>query len=95
MEQIKNGKIYDTKKADLIASDRYWDQSNFHRGGRNKYLYKTKKGNYFLHLETNWQGELDEIETITQQEAVQQYEQLQVKEVEFKEAFPGVELVEA
>ena len=33
MKQIINRKVYDTEKATVIASDRYWDGSNFERSG--------------------------------------------------------------
>jgi len=35
MRQVVNGKVYDTEKARLVASDRYWDGSNWERHGRN------------------------------------------------------------
>jgi len=87
MEQIIDGKKYSTETADLVTSDRYWDGSNFERSGRNTYLYKTKKGSYFLHHFTQWQGEREGIEAITEAEARQYYEQLPEHEMSFSEAF--------
>lgn len=95
MRKIIDKKVYDTENAVLIASDRYWDGSNWDRCGRNTYLYKTKRNNYFLHFETNWQGEFDDIVAITEKEAIEQYERLKEKEMEFSEAFPDIQLEEA
>ena len=49
MEQIIDGKRYDTETATLVTSDYYWDGSNHDRHGRNTFLYKTSKGNFSLH----------------------------------------------
>lgn len=94
MKQVFDGKLYNTETAIVIASDRYWDGHNFERSGRNTYLYKTKKGNYFVYCSTMWQGERDTIEVITLEEAQGYYETLPEHEVEYAEAF-GVEPVEA
>lgn len=94
MRRIINGKVYDTETADLVASDRYWDGHNFERHGRNTYLYKTKKGNFFLHRTTLWQGELDTIEPVTVEEAKYWYEQLPKQEMDYGQAF-GVRPEEA
>ena len=87
MKQIIDGKLYDTEKADRVASDEYFDGSNWDRSGRNKYLYKTKKGNFFIHYKTMWQGELDRLEDITEIEARKYYEILPEHDMEYKEAF--------
>ena len=94
MKQVIGGKVYDTEKAKLVASDRYWDGSNFERSGRNTYLYKTARGNFFLHHTTCWQGERDSIEPVDVEEAKSYYEQLPEQELEYLEAF-GVEPEEA
>jgi hypothetical protein len=87
MRQVVNGKLYDTEKAQLVAHDRYWDGHNWDRQGRNTYLYKTAKGNYFLCHTTLWQGERDYIEPVSEQEARYWYEQLPEHELEYEEAF--------
>ncbi|MFZ5888763.1 MAG: hypothetical protein ACOYYF_14970 [Chloroflexota bacterium] len=87
MKQVINGKVYDTKTATLVASDEYWDGSNWDRHGRNAYLYKTKKGNFFLYCSTRWQGERDSIEALTVNEAKILYEDLPEHELEYAEAF--------
>lgn len=87
MKQVINGKLYDTEKADLVASDRYWDGHNWDRHGRNVYLYKTKKGNFFLAHTTRWEGERDHIEPLSKEEAKTWYEQLPEQEMGYEDAF--------
>lgn len=94
MEQIINGKKYDTEKAELVTSDRFFDGSNFERNGRNTYLYKTKNGAFFLHHTTLWQGERDYIEPCTEEEAKEYFERLSENEISYFEAF-GAEPEEA
>lgn len=94
MKQVIGGKVYDTEKAKLVASDRYWDGSNYERHGRNTYLYKTARGNFFLHHTTQWQGERETIEPVDIEEAKSHYEQLPEQELEYSDAF-GVEPEEA
>ena len=95
MQQIIDRKRYNTETATLLAGDDYWDGHNFERHGRQCFLYKTSNGSFFaVHL-TQWQGELNHIEPLSQDEAVSLYESLREKRVEFEEAFPGVELADA
>ncbi len=95
MRGVVGGIRYDTAKAGIIAHDCYWDGHNYERNGRNTFLYKTKNGRYFVVRQSLWQGELDRLEPLTVDEAIALYESLQVKEFEFEEAFPGVEVEEA
>lgn len=95
MRAVIGGVRYDTEKAEVIASDCYWDGHNMERNGRNTYLYKTPNGRYFaVHL-TMWQGERDSIEPLTKDEAIYLYEQLPEHEMEFEEAFPDEVVEEA
>ena len=87
MEQIINGKKYSTETASLIASDRFFDGSNFERDGRNTYLYQTKRGAFFLYHTTMWQGERDYIEPCTIEDAQDHYEHLPEHETTYKQAF--------
>lgn len=87
MKQIIDGKLYDTETADVVASNDYWDGSNLERGGRNKHLYKTQKGNFFVGYSTQWQGELDYIEVVSESMAKELYEQLPVHQTEYDDAF--------
>jgi len=89
MIRIINGKVYDTEKAELVASDRYWE-----RHGRNTFLYKTSKGNFFCYNTTRWQGERDTLVPLDVEEAKEQYEHLPEQVMDYKEAF-GVEPEEA
>lgn len=94
MQAIISGLRYDTEKATLLAHDRYWDGNNHDRQGRNRYLYKTAKGRFFLHTTTRWQGERDSITPIPEEEALAWWEDLPEKEVDYVEAF-GAEPEEA
>ena len=87
MKQIINGKKYDTETGVMVASNHYWDGSNWDRHGRNTYLYKTPNGRFFLHHTTRWQGERDYIEDIPEEEAKNYYEQLPEHALEYAETF--------
>jgi hypothetical protein len=87
MKQIIDRKEYDTDKAQLVASNRFWDGSNFERSGRNTYLYKTPKGNFFTHNTTQWQGERDTLEALTEDEAKTLYEDLPEHDMTYEAAF--------
>lgn len=94
MNEIVNGKRYRTSTATLIAADDYWDGHNFERGGRNTFLYRTPKGNFFLQHQSQWQGEQDRIEPVTVDEARDWFERLTEHSVDYAEAF-GEEAEEA
>ena len=94
MKQIIDRKVYDTETAQLAASNRYWDGSNWERQGRNTYLYKTAKGNFFAYHTTQWQGESDTITALTVDEAKDLYEDLREHDQDFEAAF-GVKPEEA
>ena len=87
---------YSVETATLLASDAYWDGHNFERHGRNTFLYKTPNGAFFTVTLTQWQGEQDDLQPITQDEAVHRYEtDLPAHEVTYAEAFPGVDVQDA
>jgi hypothetical protein len=87
---------YSVKTATLIAADDYWDGHNFERHGRNTFLYRTPKGAYFTVTMTQWQGEQDHLEPISQEEAIQLYETSLTEHYEnYADAFPGVEVKDA
>ncbi|GAC1598852.1 MAG: hypothetical protein NVS3B25_25200 [Hymenobacter sp.] len=87
MKQIVNRLTYDTDTATLLADNRYWDGSNWERGGTNTYLYKTAKGRFFQYNTTQWQGQNNTITPLDQQEAMDLYESLREQRVEWAEAF--------
>lgn len=87
MKQIIDGLQYDTETATLITSDHYWDGRNFERDGRNKFLYKTKRGNFFVYHTTRWQGEIDWIEPVSETQARNIFEKLPNVKVDYEAAF--------
>lgn len=93
--EVIGGKRYNTDNADLIADDAYWDGHNFERRGRNTFLFKTEKGNFFQVTRTQWQGERDALTPLTQDEAITAWEELPEHYIPFEEAFPGVKVEDA
>lgn len=87
MKKVINNKRYDTEKAMCIADDEFANGTNRDNTGRNSYLYKTPKGNYFAVYTTCWQGEHDRLEPLGLKEALELYEGLE-NQVEFERAFP-------
>ena len=87
---------YSVKTATLLASDAYWDGHNWERRGRNTFLYRTPKGAYFVVSLTQWQGEQDTLEPVSEDEAIGLYEgALCEHELDYEEAFPSVIVEEA
>ena len=93
--QIVARKRYSTATATLLAGDDYWDGNNFERQGRNRFLYRTPNGGYFVVFLTQWQGESDSLTPVSEGEAVEEYEGMREQRVEYAEAFPGVVIEEA
>lgn len=96
MTRILDGKRYSTATATLIADDCYWDGSNHERSGRNRFLYRTPRGNYFVVYLTMWQGERDTLEPIDEADAIDLYEgPLTEHHVSYEAAFPSVTVEDA
>jgi len=80
MRQIIGGKVYDTDKADLIASNRYWSRYwgviNYDCRGTNVYLYATAKGAFFVRCTTCWDEECDRMEPLNKRAAQELYDSL-------------------
>ena len=93
--EVIGGKRYNTETAALIAGDDYWDGHNYERSGRQTFLYMTPKGNYFSTHLTCWEGELDSLEPMSQDEAISLFEDLSEKRMDFEKAFPGVKVEDA
>lgn len=93
--EIISGKRYSVADSVCVCDDAYWDGRNWERRGRNTYLYRTKKGNYFRITLTQWQGERDAITPITQDEALNLWDALPEKHEIFEDAFPGVTVEDA
>ena len=95
METVIDRKRYSVKTAVLLAGDDFWDGHNYERRGRNTFLYRTPKGNYFQVNLSQWQGEGKFISALTEDEAYQLYESLSEQRVPVEEAFPQVKIEEA
>jgi hypothetical protein len=94
--RIVDRKRFDVATATFLASDAYWDGHNFERRGRNRFLYRTPGGAYFLVTLTQWQGEQDTLEPVTLEQAVELYEgPLTEHPVSYEEAFPSVTVEDA
>lgn len=89
MKAVVDDVVYDTEKAELIAHNMVWDGQTWWRNGRNSYLYRTRKGQYFLHLVTMWDGERDHIELIDRDTAEYWYNILPAKIAPFAEIVAG------
>jgi len=87
---VIGGKKYSTETAVLLAGNDYWDGSNFERSGRNLFLYRTPKGAFFTFGVSQWQGESDDINPITRDEAKKLFEELHEKRMTWEEAFNEV-----
>ena len=94
ISQVVGGKLYDVKTAVLVASNEYWDGHSWERQGRNKHLYKTSKGAFFVVFSTLYQGEKNYIEPVNFDEARRLYEELSEDQMDYFEAF-GIEPEEA
>jgi hypothetical protein len=94
--RIVNRRRYSVSTATLVASDGYWDGHNHERHGRNTFLYRTPRGAFFTVTLTQWQGEQDTLEPITEDEAIALFEgRLSEHELSYAEAFPNVVIEEA
>jgi len=95
-ERIIDGKRYSTTTATLIADDVYWDGHNMERAGRNTFLYRTPNGAWFVVTLTQWQGERDTLEPVSEDRARELYEgPLSEHHVHYAGAFPGVTVTDA
>jgi hypothetical protein len=95
MTWVVAGKRYCTETATLIAHDEYWNGYNCEQGGRNTFLFRTPKGNFFAQYQTLLQGEVNRITPLDTTEAIALYQSLQKKEVPFTVAFPGIKAEDA
>lgn len=96
MTRIINRIRYSTATAELIADDAYWDGHNHERRGVNRFLYKTKKGAYFLVTLSQWQGSQDTLEPISEGEAIDLFEgPLTEHYAPYEKAFPDIEVIDA
>jgi hypothetical protein len=95
-EQVVNRRRYSTATATLLAGNDYWDGHNYERRGRNTFLYKTPKGAYFVVELSQWVGEENHIEPITEDDAVHLFENwLSEHRMSYEDAFPNVIIEDA
>lgn len=90
MVWVEGEKRYCTEKARLIAHDAYWNGYSCEQGGRNTFLFRTPKGNYFAQYQSLLPGESNRIVPLDTSEAIALYQSLRKKEVPFRVAFPDV-----
>lgn len=91
LNQIIGGKRYSTSASVLLCGDNWWDGSNQERSGRNRYLYRSPRGIYFIETLTQWQGEYDHLAPVTVDEARAFFEDCDahgMAVVEWAQAFP-------
>lgn len=90
MVWVVAGKRYRTDEATLIAHDEYWNGYSCEQGGRNTFLFRTPKGNFFAQYQTLLPGETNRIVPLETNEAISLYQSLHKKEVPFGVVFPNV-----
>ena len=96
MQRVVDGIRYRVAAATLLADDQYWDGHNHERRGRNRFLYRTSKGRYFVVTLSLWQGEQDALEPIDEAEARRLYEDnLTEHHASYEAAFPQATVEEA
>lgn len=95
MTRIIQGKRYETQSASLIAHDAFHDGHNWERSGRNTFLFRTRRANFFAQYQTKRPGEDDRLEALDVDAALTLFDSLPVKEVELETAFPGIQIVDA
>ncbi len=99
MRQAFNGVIYDTDTATLIARNELPDTIIYLKGHRNRYLYRTPDGAYFLYLLTESYFGVGpdsdpEVVPLTTAQALAEYDHLGDHVVEGATAFPDVDFSE-
>jgi len=94
--EVIDGKRYNCATATLIAGDDWWDGRNYERHGTNTFLFRTPKGAYFTCFLTQWQGERDRLNPVSQGDAIALYQDELTEHYEnFEDAFPGVVVEDA
>ena len=93
--QIVDRKRYSTATATLLAGDDHWDGHNFERHGRNRFLYITPNGGYFVIDLTQWQGETDSLTPVSKGDAESLFSAMTDHRVDYADAFPGVVIEDA
>lgn len=95
MKRVLNRKMYNSETASRIATNDFSGGSHQYTFGRTSSLYRTQKGNYFLVDLTCWEGEHNALASLSENEAIETYEEMCEQLVDFEIAFPNVEIEEA
>jgi hypothetical protein len=95
MTWVVGGKQYRTNKATLVAHDEYWNGYSCEQGGRNTFLFRTPKGDFFAQHQTLLPSEINKIVPLERNEAMSLYQSLHVKEVPFRVVFPDLKIEDA
>jgi len=88
MNEVVDGRRYNTDTAELLAGNDYWDGHNFERQGTNCFLYRTPKGAYFTLSLSQWEGSTTTIEPVSEAAAREHFEDMREKRVDYEKAFP-------
>ena len=95
MIQIIDRRRYSVATSTLLAGNDHWDGHNFERSGRNSFLYKTQLGAYFTVNMSQWQDEQDTLIPCSPDEAIEHFEEMTEHRINFSEAFPDVNVLDA
>ena len=96
MQQVIDGKRYDTQTATLVARGHYRVNKPFEPYDHHIALYRTPTGRYFAIDAPGWQGGREILTPISEAEAVELYMYgLPEHLVEFEDAFPDVVVEDA
>jgi hypothetical protein len=95
MTWIVADKRYRTDRATLIAHDAYWNGYSCEKGGRNTFLFRTLRGNFFAQYQTLLQGETNKITPLDMNQAIALYQSLHKKEIPFRVVFPFIKAEDA
>ncbi len=87
----------DPKRSILLAGDNFYDGKKYERdGNKNTFLYKVKNRENIYFIAALSQNATDtppeQIIPLNQSEAINHYERLYEKYVDFQNAFPGIEI---
>jgi len=85
--RLSDGKLYNTKTADVVAHGYYCDGSKQDHFGRRQILYKTRKGDFFIFYESMWEDEVDSVEVVSIDQAQALYWSLIFQAMDYYDAF--------
>lgn len=94
MRKVVNRIVYDTEKAQLLASTSETGDPPA-QGKSGYYLYRGRNGRYFQIYDTKMIEDYPRITVLTQSDAEGLYSLMSYQHIPFEEAFPDIELEEA